>query len=27
VRQLNLAYQELSARAGAPLTRLPGDRL
>jgi phosphatidylserine/phosphatidylglycerophosphate/cardiolipin synthase-like enzyme len=26
VRQLNLAYQELSARAGAPLTRLPGDR-
>jgi len=27
VRQLNLAYQELSARVGAPLTRLPGDRL
>jgi phosphatidylserine/phosphatidylglycerophosphate/cardiolipin synthase-like enzyme len=26
VRQLNLAYREMSARAGAPLTRLPGDR-
>ena len=26
VRRLNLAYQELSARVGAPATRLPGDR-
>jgi phosphatidylserine/phosphatidylglycerophosphate/cardiolipin synthase-like enzyme len=26
VRRLNLAYQDLSARAGAMATRLPGDR-
>ena len=26
VKQLNMSYQQLSAKAGAPATRLPGDR-